>query len=329
MPREKSNPTMKDVAQEAGVALATVSKVVNGIPVGKEYRVRVEKAIKKLNYRVNIYAQGMRNDRTRTIQVIMPNLINPFFAELVNCIIRELAQRNYKTALCMTDGDPDLEQTHVFMAEQHRADGIICISYNPKLQLPERIPLVSIDRCLSTGIPCVSSDNYGGGRLAVEKLIENGCKRLAILRSGISLADEPDKRMDGFVRICEERGIPYALKTINDEIPYSVFEAFLQEHIHDGKLDFDGIFCVTDILAHWTRNILQGMGIRIPDDVQIIGFDGVRYFGDMDFLCSTIVQPVDRIAETCVDLVLNDHPEKAPALICLPVSYAHGGTTQK
>ena len=117
-----------------------MSKVINGIPVGKEYRIRVEKAIKKLNYRVNIYAQGMKSDRTRTIQVIMPNLTNPFFAELVNCIIKELAQRNYKTTLCMTDGDPGLEQTHGLMAEQHRADGIICLSYNPKLQLPEHIP---------------------------------------------------------------------------------------------------------------------------------------------------------------------------------------------
>lgn len=78
MPTEKSNPTMKDVAREAGVAIATVSKVVNGLPVGQEYRVRVEKAITKLNYQVNSYAQGLRNDRTRTIQVIIPNLTNPF-----------------------------------------------------------------------------------------------------------------------------------------------------------------------------------------------------------------------------------------------------------
>jgi len=320
---------MKDVAQEAGVALATVSKVINGIPVGKEYRVRVEKAIKKLNYRVNIYAQGMRSERTHTIQVIIPNLTNPFFAELVNCIARELARRNYKTMLCTTDSDPGLEQTHVLMAEQHMADGIICLTYNPKLQVPESIPVVSIDRCLGTKIPCVSSDNYGGGHLAAEKLIENGCKNLAFLRTGTSLVNETNKRKDGFVSACEERGIPYTLKMIDDGTPYSAFEVFLQEHMRGGKLDFDGIFCATDALAHWTQNILQGMGIRVPDDVQIIGFDGVRCFGDMDLLCSTIVQPLERIAETCVDLVLDGHPEKAPSLVCLPVSYTCGGTTRQ
>lgn len=260
MPKEKTSPTMKDVAQEAGVSLGTVSKVINGIPVGKAYRIRVEKAIKTLNYRVNTYAQGMRSDRTRTIQVIIPNLTNPFFAELVNCISR---------------------------------------------------------------------DNYGGGYLAAEKLIENGCSHLAVLRSGSSLPNEPNKRKDGFASACEERGIPYTLKAINDETPYSVFEAFFREHTHGGKLDYDGIFCVTDALAHWTRSILTSMGLRIPDDVQIIGFDGVRCFGNMDFFCSTIVQPLEGIAETCVSLVLDDPPMNAPSLICLPVSYAYGGTTQR
>lgn len=329
MSKGKSVPTMKDVAQEAGVAIGTVSKVINGIPVGKEYRIRVEKAIKKLNYRVNIYAQGMRSERTHTIQVIVPNLVNPFFAELVNCIAKELQRRNYKTMLCTTDGDPGLEQSHLLMAEQHMADGIICLSYSPKLQAPESIPMVSIDRCLSPQIPCVSSDNYGGGRLAVEKLMENGCRRLAFLRVGTSLATEPNKRKDGFVSACEEYGIPYALQIIDDGTPYSVFAEFLREHMQDGKLDFDGIFCITDALAHWTRNALQDMGLRVPGDVQIIGFDGVRRFGNMEFPCSTIVQPLTGIAETCVNLVLDDHPEKAPSLICLPVSYAYGGTTKQ
>ena len=329
MPTEKSNPTMKDVAREAGVAIGTVSKVVNGLPVGEAYRVRVERAIKKLNYRVNIYARGLRNERTRTIQVIIPNLTNPFFAELVHHIIKELVRKDYKTMLCTTDGDPSLEQTHILMAKQHMADGIICLSYNPTLQVPENVPLVSIDRYFGAKIPCVSSDNYGGGRLAAEKLMENGCGRLAFLRVGTSLASETNKRKDGFVSACEERGVPYALKIIDDGTPYSEFEAFLREHLHGGRLDFDGIFCVTDALAFWTRNTLQGMGIRVPKDVQIIGYDGVRRFGTADLPCSTIVQPLAGIAETCVDLVLDGHPEKAPSLICLPVSYACGGTTRQ
>lgn len=329
MPKDKSAPTMKDVAREAGVAVGTVSKVINGIPVGKAYRLRVEKAIKKLNYRVNIYAQGMRSDHTHTVQVIIPNLINPFFSELVHCIVKELQQRNYKTMLCTTDGDPNLEQSQVRMAEQHMVDGIICLSYSPNLYVPENIPMVSIDRFFNAKVPCVSSDNYGGGRLAVKKLIENGCGNLAFLRTGTSLANEPNKRKDGFVSACEELGVPYVLKIIDDGTPYSAFEEFLQEHIQGGRLDFDGIFCVTDSLAHWTQNFLQGLGLRVPDDVQIIGFDGVKLFGEMDLLCSTIVQPLKGIAKACVNLVLDENIEENPSLICLPVSYAYGGTTRQ
>ncbi len=321
-------PTMKDVAREAGVALGTVSKVVNGIPVGEEYRVRVEEAIERLNYRINSYAKGLRSSKTYLIAVMVPNLISPFFAKLVNCINRSLAARKYRMLLFATDYDNEQEQEYVYLAEQQKVDGIICLSYNPNLILPAGVPLVSIDRYFSTNVPCVSSDNYGGGRLAAEKLVENGCRNLAFLRIGSKLVNEPNKRKDGFVSACEALGVPYTLKIIDDGTPYSAFEDFLREHLHDGKLDFDGIFCVTDSLAHQILNTLRDMELRVPEDVQVIGFDGVRRFGDMELYCSTIVQPVEDIAATCVDMVTEKDLDKAPSLVCLPVTYAQGGTTK-
>ena len=329
MAKEKSKPTMKDVAKEAGVALGTVSKVINGIPVGEDYRIRVVNAIEKLNYRVNVYAQGMRRDHTHVIEVIIPNLINPFFARLVHCISRELARENYKMLLCTTDGDPVQEQAQIFGAEQQMVDGIICLSYNPELQIQKGIPVVSIDRYFGAGIPCVASDNYTGGHLAAEKLVENGCRRLAFLRTGTYPANETNKRKDGFVNACEEMGVPYTLEIIGDDAPYSLFEAFLQEHFHEGKLDFDGIFCVTDFLAYRICNSLRTMGIHIPEDVQIIGYDGVPYLEGTELPCSTIVQPLAGIAETCVKLVLEKRSKLAPSLVCLPISYAYGGTTRQ
>ncbi len=321
-------PTMKDVAREAGVALGTVSKVVNGIPVGEEYRVRVEEAIERLNYRINSYAKGLRSSRTYLIAVMVPNLISPFFAKLVNCINRSLAARKYRMLLFATDYDNEQEQEYVYLAEQQKVDGIICLSYNPNLIIPAGVPLVSIDRYFSTNVPCVSSDNYGGGRLAAEKLVENGCRNLAFLRIGSKLVNEPNKRKDGFVSTCEALGVSYTLKIIDDGTPYSAFEDFLREHLHDGKLDFDGIFCVTDSLAHQILLTLRDMELRVPEDVQVIGFDGVRCFGDMELYCSTIVQPIEDIAATCVDMVTEKDLDKAPSLVCLPVTYARGGTTK-
>lgn len=322
------NPTMKDVAREAGVALGTVSKVVNGIPVGEPYKEKVEAAVKKLNYRVNNYAKGLKSSQTYIIQVIVPNLVNPFFATLVHYIYRDLARRGYKMLLGETDSDPEMEQESVFLAEQQKVDGIICLSYNPKLQAPEKVPLISIDRYFGARIPCVSCDNYGGGRLAAEMLVENGCKNLAFLRIGSSLTNEPNKRKDGFVNGCEGLGVPYTMKIVDDYTPYSEFVKFLQEHYHGGKLDFDGIFCVTDSLAYQIVGTLKEMKVRVPEDVQVIGFDGIRQFGDMDYFCSTIVQPVEEMAEQCVQMVLEKDASKKPALVCLPVRYAKGGTTR-
>jgi len=328
MSKQHSAPTMKDVAREAGVALGTVSKVVNGIPVGENYRLRVEEAIQKLNYRVNNYAKGLKSKQTYLIEVMVPNLVSPFFCRLVNCIQKELFTRNYKMILCSTDYDPDQEQACVFMAEQQKVDGIICLSYNQKLQVSQDVPLISIDRYFGSKIPCVASDNFGGGALAAEKLVENGCKNLAFLRIGSILTNEPNKRKDGFIRSCESLGVPYTMKILDDYTPYSDFENFLQEHFHDGKLDFDGIFCVTDSLAYQIIASLRKMGLRVPEDVQVIGFDGIRHFGDLDYCCSTIVQPLDKIAEQCVSMVLEPDRTKIPSLVCLPVTYAYGGTTR-
>ncbi len=328
MSEKGTMPTMKDVAREAGVALGTVSKVVNGIPVGDSYRLRVEEAIEKLNYRINNYAKGLRGSKTFMVAVMVPNLVSPFFAGLVNSINRALAERSHYMILFATDYDPMQEQKYVFLAEQQQVDGIICLSYNPDLKIPENVPMVSIDRYFGSKIPCVASDNYGGGRLAAEKLVEGGCKNLAFLRIGSKLTNEPNKRKDGFASACELLGVPCTMKIVDDGTPYHVFEEFLQEHIHDGKLDFDGLFCVTDALAYQITNSLKRMGIRVPEDVQIIGYDGVRCFGDMELYCSTIVQPVDEIAETCVNMLLEKNLGKVPSLVCLPVHYAYGGTTK-
>ncbi len=322
-------PTMKDVAREAGVALGTVSKVVNGLPVGEDYRLRVEAAIQKLNYHINSYAKGLKSGRTMTVAVIMPNLINPFFSVLVNNISRALCRRMYRMVYFSSEGSPEQEQEYVRLAEQQKVDGIICLSYNPKLQVSRDVPLVSIDRYFGSRIPCVASDNYGGGWLAAEKLAELGCGRLALMSTGSRQPNEPKKRRDGFLACCEALGIPCDQIHLNDGDSYQNYVDFLQAHFHDGKLEFDGIFCVTDSLAYLVRRTLKQMGLSVPEDVQMIGFDGVRNLGDLELTCSTIVQPVEAIAETCVDLLLNDNRNQIPSLICLPVHYEAGGTTRE
>ena len=229
--------------------------------------------------------------------------------------------------LCCTDFDLSLEQEYVTMAQQNKVDGIIGLTYNPHLIIEENTPFVAIDRSINPSIPCVACDNFAGGQLAAEKLADLGCRNVAFLRIGSSLSNEPNKRKAGFENGCLARGLSYELKILNDGEPYEEFETFLSSHIENGKLSFDGIFCVTDSLAYSVIQTLRKLGQRVPEDVQVIGFDGTRLLGDKDYVCSTIVQPVPEIAEMCVELLLQDTMSVKPPLVCLPVSYAYGRTT--
>lgn len=329
MRTKKSAPTMKDVALEAGVALGTVSKVINGLPVGESYRIRVEDAIKKLDYQVNSYAQGLKASKTYTVALLIPNTLNPFFSKLTHHINLSLLKRKYRMLLCSTDNDQKAEQEYITMAQQNKVDGIIGLTYNPNLQMDENTPFVSIDRPMGPNIPCVASDNFSGGQIAAEKLADLGCKNVAFLWIGSLLTNEPNKRKAGFENGCIARGLQYCSKILHDGDSINEFEAFLSEHMRGGRLEFDGLFCVTDRIVYDVMKILKKLKIRVPKDVQIIGFDGIQSFGDGDYICSTIVQPVQDIAEMCVELLLQENITAKPPLVCLPVSYRYGGTTKE
>lgn len=329
MKKKNSAPTMKDVALEAGVALGTASKVINGLPVGESYRIRVEEAIKKLNYHVNSYAQGLKANKTYTVALLIPDIFNPYFSRLAYEINLSLLKRKYRMLLCSTDYNPGAEQEYITMVQQNKVDGIIGLTYNPHLEVAPNLPFVSIDRSMGPQIPCIASDNFAGGHMAAEKLADLGCKNVAFLRIGSSLTNEPNKRKAGFENGCLARNLQYTSKILQDEDSISEFEIFLREHMHDGKLDFDGLFCVTDRIVYEVLKILKKLHIRVPEDVQVIGFDGIRAFGDGDYICSTIVQPVESIAEMCVELLLQENMTTKPPLVCLPVSYRPGGTTRE
>ena len=166
--------------------------------------------------------------------------------------------------------------------------------------------------------------------MAAEKLVSLGCRRLLFLRIGSPVPGEADKRGAGFTAWCQMNGIPFESQRFDDPDGMEPIYAFLNEHTHDGRLDYDGIFCNTDMLAYHVRKHLASIGVRVPEDVQIIGFDGMRSFNaDGDLFCSTIVQPIKQIAETAVYILLNEDRSQIPGLICLPVTYAPGGTTRE
>ena len=323
-----AKPTMKDVARESGVSLATVSKVINRITVREDSRRRVEAAIQKLGYQLNAYARALKTNKTMCIAVVLPSLKHPFFAHLADELTACLMKRGYLCQLMITNYDPEAEQKCFSLVRSNRSDGVIALTYSPKLVLDETIPIVTIDRYFSSNVPCVSSDNYRGGELAAEKLLELGCRRLLFLRISAQVPGETDKRCAGFENMCRQRGAAYETLILRDEETEAPFFRFLEERICGGSLEFDGIFCNSDALAFRVRRFLQEQGVAVPGQVQLIGYDGIADHFTENRVCSTIEQPLKKMAETAVRLLLNPSDASAGINVCLPVRYVPGGTTR-
>lgn len=325
--------TMKDVAKEAGVALGTVSKVINNISVGEEYKIKVNEAIKKLGYEVDIYARGMKKQKTDTIALIIPNLLNPFFASFAYYLEFELSKYNYKLLLCNSDGHAEKEVRYINMAKQNKVDGIVGITYSDiDQEISNNCKFVSIDRHFSNSdIPYVSSDNYEGGRVAAQKLIDIGCNNIAFIRTGSNIYGETYKRKTGFIDVCEENNMSY--KVLDLVEPFESLEKacseFLEENICNGKLLIDGIFFSTDILALRVKKIIESYGFSIPKDVNIIGYDGIKLSQDLDYMISSIRQPIDLMAKKCVEVMISlINKQTVPEINYLPISFVEGGTTR-
>ena len=327
MKREK-NPTIKDVAHESGLSLATVSKAINGLPVSKKSRERVETAIKKLGYQVNTYARALKSNKSNCIALIMPSLKHPFFAHIADDLIACLTRKGYHSILMITNYDPKTEQNCFSLVKSRKADGVIALTYSPDLIVDDSVPIVTIDRHLGETIPCVSSHNFRGGEIAAEKLIELGCKRLLFLRISSRIPGEPDKRCAGFESVCSMRGVPCDKVLVLDDEADDPIYRFLEEHIKDGCFEYDGVFCNSDMLANRVIRFLRDKGIAVPDQVQIIGYDGIFDRFTDQFVCSTIEQPISQMAQVAVNLLMNPVDTTEGINVMLPVKYIPGGTTK-
>ena len=326
--------TIKDVASDAGVAVGTVSKVLNGHYVSPENKRKVEESIERLGYQMNYYARGLKTSYTYTVAVIIPDILNPFFARLVCAAEQELYKSGYRMFLCQSQGDPGKDSYYLRLARQNKVDGIVGIIFNEtELSLAGDIPVVMIDRHLQHKVCCVSSDNFHGGELAAKRLIDGGCQKLLFIRSGSHLSSETLKRGEGFASMCREKKTAYEMLDSGDDtgaIDDGTIRNYLKERIIDGKASFDGIYTSTDSLALIVLDLLSHLHIRVPEDVQLIGHDGLRQMNRGPYLVSSIAQPIEEMARAAVNNLLKlIRKEPAREMTMLPVEFVEGGTTRK
>lgn len=325
--------TINDVAKLAGVSRGTVSNVINNVKVREESYIAVKKAIEELGYVPNQYARALKTNKTNTIALILPTIWNPFFSELTFYVEKEARKKGYKLLLCNSNDDYKIELMYIAMAKENKVDGIISITYSDiEAYISSNIPIVTLERYFGDDTPFITSDNISGGRMAAEKLVEAGCKKITCIgRSSIKNIGVKERAV-GFKNYCDENNISYDVFYSNnsDEIKENFdkwVEKYLEENFSKEK-KFDGIFTVTDRYATIIINKLNEYGLKIPDDVQIIGFDGAKSYKNEVTKITTIRQPIEKIAETAVNSLNNlINGEAVSKHIVLPVSFIQGETT--
>lgn len=320
--------TMKDVAKLAGVSVGTVSRVINQKQGIKEITLKkVQQAIDELGYIPDVYARGMKKNKTETIALIVPSVWHPFFGEFAFHVEVELSKKGYKLLLCNISG-PKRELDYITMLQQNKVDGIIAITYSPiEDYLSSNIPFVSIDRTYEDkAIACVSSDNQKGAELAAQVLISKGGTHFGFIGGHNKTINETKKRRLFFEKTILEAGFP--CEVLDLEEPYDNFleevEVFLRQHPK-----IDALFTINDFTAIDAISILEKLGKKVPEDVQVVGYDGIRQAEERTHYLSTIRQPIEEMATEAVQCLLDILDKKdRPLQITLPISYLEGKTTK-
>ena len=321
-------PSIKDVATLAGVGVGTVSRVINNHSnVTPETVVKVNNAIKQLNYIPNEVARNFKMQKSKMVALLLPSVWHPFFSELAFYIEDELDREGYKLMLCNSGGRPDKEQYYIDMLNQNKVAGIIGITYNDiEDSVSSDIPIISIDRHFGKELTTVTSDNYSGGRMAMKELAKAGVKKAAYLGITSFAYSEVILRKIGFVDEAKLQGIEYVTyeedgDTYKDD---TFFDRFFQQHG-----DVDGVFANTDILAAKYIKRAKERGFIVPEDVKVIGYDGIQDNDLFHPILSTIRQPVEEMGRMSVNLLLRkiEGEELEQEIYRIPITYRKGETT--
>ena len=324
----KASPTMRDVAQLAGVSQATVSYVLNGTAsISQEVKARVHAAIQALNYKPNYNAKALKTRSSDIVGVIIPDITNQYYARLLQILEEALHARNRRVVIYSTAYRPEIEENAIASLTACNAYAIITLYQftNPKCweQLrATRRPAVAIEggsACAQYGIPCVNVDSHLGGYMAARHLLGLGRRRIAYVHQNSGI-DALQERMSGYIEAMRAVGL------------FREEDIFVTRNPNDkwnegktlGKLlarcPYDGIITSSDLIAIGIIKELQACGRRVPDDVAVVGYDDVPVAELFIPALTTIAQPVNEICTLALEAIFRDErtsplPTLQPQLI--------------
>lgn len=308
--------TLQDIARETGFTANTVSRALKNKPdISAETRRKIQQAAREMGYVRNYAASSLRSGRTKTIGLILGAMSNPYYAAVADAIHDAASALGYSLLTLCSREQPDQELKAVETALSRQVDGILLFPSHGAQESIQRmkaagVPYVLMSRCLDAEAnDCVMCDEEKGGYLAGKHLIDAGRRNLAFL-CGFDIVHSTEYRMKGFLRACDEAGIPesnrHVLVARDDEMGRKTLAQWKSEGV-------DGIFVFCDMEAWNAASFLREIGVQMPQDIAIVGYDNIQ--GRINFpmpLC-TVDPSIDEMIQQALTLLRQRiHRDNAP-----------------
>lgn len=298
---------MSDVAAHASVSQATVSRVLNGDEsVGSTYKRRVMRSIEELGYRPNRLAQSLRRQRTAAIGVVVSDIENPHFSEMVRAVEDQAYRRGHRVLVCNTDESSEKQRSYLEELMEERVVGVIISPSDPDGEqigqlLDANIPVCAVDRRVSDPrADAVTSNNLAGARSAVELLTSMGHERITFV-SGPQRVESAVERLDGYELAMRAHGFePHAVQgDFRVDAAHEAVAAALASPTRPSAL-----IVANNLMTIGALNAIREAELRIPHDVALVAFDDPMWAGLIDPPLTTLAQPVRRMATEATELLL-------------------------
>lgn len=269
---------IKDVANIANLSVATVSRYLNNGYVSQKSSERIEQAIRELDYKPSSVARSLSKKQSNMIGLIVPDIKNPYFPELARAVEDTAWSYGYTVVLCNSDEQIEKELLYIERLSQTYIAGLIVTTslIDPSIYTSIDTPIVALDRMFDATVPTVATDNRQGAKLGTEYLLTTGARNLLCIRGpqGLKTADD---RLLGFLEATEQQSVQISIMTTSFDFNIAA-EAIEQTLLMNPQID--GIFASSDTLAIAALHIAHKLGKRVPEELQIVGFDGIA-LGEM------------------------------------------------
>jgi LacI family transcriptional regulator len=308
--RPTKDVTIVEVARHAGVSITTVSHALSGNRrVAESTRARIDDSIRELGYRPNAFARGLRTERSHMVALIIPDITNPYYPTLARGMQDALHSGGYQTLVGSTDGRREQERSFLNDSLQRRVDGLAFASFATTARmlapvLQTDIPLVSIGTTIRhRTIDCVRTDDVAGSHDATAYLIERGYSPIGMI-GGPPGTSPSDHRLDGHRNALREAGVRWDPKLVAIGDFTRAGGARAMSELLARQVIPRAVFCANDLMAIGAMDAIREVGLRIPDDVALVGYDDIEAASLVTPDLTTVVNPAYEMGRACGRLLL-------------------------